>query len=106
MSLRVRERTKCIPAAAALAGMRRNVDATTLDGLRTRQAQFAALFVDVRPGDRYALTCLPGGGTEPSLNGHALGTIPGADFAAALFAIWLGAQPLDGDLKRALLAAR
>ena len=91
---------------ATLEGMRRNVDAATLEALRPRLAQFAALFVDVRPGDRYALTYLPGVGTQLSLNGRALGIIPGADFAAALFAIWLGPQPLDGDLKRALLAGR
>lgn len=87
-------------------GMRRNVDAATLSALEPRLERFAALFVDVRPGDRYALTYLPGVGTELSLNGRPLGTIPGADFAAALFAIWLGPDPLDGDLKRSLLARR
>jgi hypothetical protein len=88
------------------AGMRRNVDAATLESLRSRLEQFAALFVDVRPGDRYALTYLPDVGTEVSLNGRPLGTVAGADFAAALFAIWLGPQPLDERLKQALLARR
>lgn len=87
-------------------GMARNVDAATLAGLRPRLDRFAALFQDVTPGDRYALTYLPGVGTEVSFNGVAKGTIEGADFAAALFAIWLGPQPLDGDLKAALLARR
>lgn len=87
-------------------GMARNVDAATLAGLRPRLARFAALFQDVAPGDRYALTYLPGVGTEVSFNGVGKGTIDGADFAAALFAIWLGSQPLDGDLKAALLARR
>jgi len=91
---------------ATIEGMRRNVDAATLEALRPRLERFAALFVDVRPGDRYALTYLPGIGTELALNGRPLGTIPGPDFAAALFAIWLGPQPLDADLKRALLARR
>lgn len=87
-------------------GMRRNVDAATLAALQPRLDRFAALFVDVQPGDRYALTYLPGLGTELALNGRPLGTIPGADFAAALFAIWLGPHPLDRDLKQALLARR
>lgn len=87
-------------------GMRRNVDAATLERLRPRLEQFAKLFVDVQPGDRYALTYLPGRGTEVSHNGRPLGTVPGADFAAALFSIWLGPQPLDERLKQALLARR
>lgn len=87
-------------------GMRRNVDAATLAALEPRLARFAALFVDVEPGDRYALTYLPGRGTEVTLNGRPLGTIEGADFAAALFAIWLGPHPLDERLKTALLAGR
>jgi len=89
-----------------LEGMRRNVDAATLERLQPRLERFAALFVDVRPGDRYALTYLPGRGTELSLNGRPMGTIEGADFAAALFAIWLGPEPLDGNLKAALLAGQ
>ena len=38
-----------------------------------------------------------------AINGRALGVIPGADFAAAIFSIWLGEQPLDAALKSALL---
>jgi hypothetical protein len=91
---------------ATLDGMRRNVDGETLAALGPRLERFAALFVDVRPGDRYALTYLPGVGTELSLNGRPLGTVEGADFAAALFSIWLGPNPLDDNLKRALLASR
>lgn len=87
-------------------GMRRNVDAATLAALRPRLEQFSRLFVDVQPGDRYALTYLPGVGTEVSMNGRPLGTVAGADFAAALFAIWLGPQPLDERLKQSLLARR
>jgi hypothetical protein len=32
--------------------------------------------------------------------------IEGADFSSALFAIWLGEQPLDESLRRQLLASR
>lgn len=89
-----------------LEGIARNVDAATLERLRPRIARFGALFQDVKPGDRYALTYLPGRGTEVTLNGRPLGTVEGADFANALFAVWLGSAPLDEDLKTALLASR
>jgi len=87
-----------------LEGISRNVDAATLERLRPRIERFAGLFVDVKPGDRYALTYVPGRGTEVSLNGRPLGSVEGADFAAALFAVWLGPDPLDADLKASLLA--
>jgi hypothetical protein len=56
----------------------------------------------VKPGDRYALTYVPGVGTELALNGTTLGTVEGADFAAAVFAIWLGPQAIDESLKTQL----
>ena len=61
------------------------------------------MYVDVKPGDRYALTYVPGVGTELAFNGKPRGVIEGADFAAAYFAIWLGPQPLDNSLKEKLL---
>ena len=60
-------------------------------------------YVDVRPGDSYALTYWPGRGTELSLNGRVQVTIPGARFAALMFSIWLGKDPLDADLRDVLL---
>ncbi len=80
-----------------------NVDAETLTRLRPQLDQIRALYENVRPGDRYALTYVPGRGTELALNGKPKGTIPGADFARAYFAIWLGAKPIDADLKKQLL---
>ena len=80
-----------------------NVDAKTLAALRPRIDQLNALYRDVNEGDRYALTYLPGEGTELALNGRPLGRVAGADFAAALFAVWLGDSPVDEDLKRSLL---
>ena len=40
---------------------------------------------------------------ELAYNGQPLGSIPGAEFARAMFAIWLGAKPLDEALKTQLL---
>ena len=63
-----------------------------------------ALYRDVKPGDRYSLTYLPGRGTELALNGEPLGLIAGSDFASAYFSIWLGPKPLDAALKAQLLS--
>jgi hypothetical protein len=90
-------------ARATQEGIARNVDAGRLEALRERIEQLNALYADVEPGDRYALTYLPGRGTELSLNGRVRGSIPGADFSAAVFSIWLGEAPLDDSLKDALL---
>jgi len=38
-----------------------------------------------------------------ALNGRALGSVEGADFASALFSIWLGKHPFDASLKQQLL---
>ena len=82
----------------------RNVDPDTLARLRPRLEQINALYETVNPGDRYALTYVPGLGTELALNGRSKGVIPGADFAAAYFRIWLGDQPIDAALRDQLLA--
>jgi hypothetical protein len=84
-------------------GIAANVSVETVAALRPRIAKLNALYRDVKPGDRYALTYLPGVGTELALNGSPLGTIEGADFAAAVFAIWLGPKALDASLKAQLL---
>ncbi len=83
-----------------------NVSAETLQPLRSRLERLHALYEDVKPGDRYSLTYIPGRGTELALNGTPKGVIEGADFAAAYFAIWLGHNPLDRSLRDQLLGER
>lgn len=61
------------------------------------------LFTDVREGDEIILDYTPGQGTRVSIAGKDLGTIDGADFNRALLSIWLGANPVDEDLREALL---
>lgn len=80
-----------------------NVDAETFARLRPRIDELNALYRDVEAGDRYALTYVPGEGTELSYNGKPLGRVEGAEFGAAMFAIWLGPAPVDERLKRELL---
>jgi hypothetical protein len=64
-----------------------------------------ALYSDVQPGDRYSLTYIPGRGTELALNGEPIGMIQGADFAAAIYAMWLGEKPMNKSFKRQLMGS-
>lgn len=88
---------------ATYKGLSKNLDAAAIERLRPRIDYHNSLYVDVRPGDRYALTYAPGVGTELSLNGKPIGVIEGADFAAAIFSLWLGENPYDRQFKNALL---
>ena len=79
------------------------VSADQVNGLQSRIDDLSALYRDVKPGDRYALTYIPDKGTTLSLNGKSLGSIPGDDFARAVFAIWLGDNPIDQKFRDQLL---
>ena len=81
----------------------RNVKAETLVSLRERLELINRAYRDVREGDRYTLTYAPGKGTTLRLNGSPLVTIPGHDFAAAYFRIWLGDDPISESMRDALL---
>jgi hypothetical protein len=83
-----------------------NVPQATIARLRSRIDLMHRLYENVKPGDRYALTYLPGVGTELALNGQQKGIVEGADFAAAYFAIWLGPDPINQPLKDGLLSRR
>ncbi|MGQ0811309.1 MAG: chalcone isomerase family protein [Nitrospiraceae bacterium] len=83
-----------------------NVSQDAIAALRLRLDRLHRLYEDVKPGDRYALTYLPGVGTELALNGHRKGVVEGADFAAAYFAIWLGPDPINDALKDGLMNRR
>lgn len=83
--------------------VRLNVSPAEYALLEPRIDALNRLYRDVAPGDRYALTYVPGVGTTLAKNGLPLGTVPGAELGRALFAIWLGEVPVDESLKQALL---
>ena len=56
-----------------------------------------------KTGDTIVLDYLPGAGTRVVVNGETRGAIPGEDFNRALLRIWLGEQPADAALKKAML---
>ena len=57
---------------------------------------------DVVPGDRYLLSW-NGEQLRLALNGEVLFEEESADFASAMFSIWLGERPLDDNFRDALL---
>ena len=79
--------------------LKRNVDDGTFVTLLPRLDRINAWYRDVKPGDRYSLTYLPGVGTQLALNGTEIGVIDGADFGKAYFQIWLGDKPIDADFR-------
>ena len=81
----------------------KNVDPVTLERLRPKIEYHNALYEDVKPGDRYSLTYIPGKGTELALNGVPKGIVEGSEFADALFSVWFGPNPIDKSFKKQLL---
>jgi hypothetical protein len=84
-------------------GFRANNDQEVLDTIEPRLNRFIELLPAAEAGDTFTLEYLPGEGTEVRINGGAAGTIAGGVFLRALLAVWLGPQPADAGLKKALL---
>lgn len=92
-------------AAATIEGISANVSESEFAALESTIEHFNSHYEDIEPGDRYALT-FANGATELAKNGRTLGAIEGTGFARAIFAIWLGEEPLSRNLKSALLGAQ
>ncbi len=60
---------------------------------------------EVTAGTVIQLNYLPGIGTRVSVNDRFLGTIQGEAFNRVMLRIWLGNDPAEGSLKRALLGS-
>lgn len=82
--------------------MAQNVGQTETDRLKPQLAEFNKLYRDVLENQRYTISYIPGKGTELSLEGESLGWMPGFEFAAAYFSIWLGPNPVSEKLKEGL----
>ncbi len=91
---------------AAAPFLKDNLSPEEYKRIAERAAQLGGLYRDVEPGDRYALTFIPGRGTELALNGAPLGMIEGDDFASSYFRIWLGEKPIDKRFRDQLLTPR
>ncbi len=85
-------------------GFERNSKAE-MPKLKARLDKLAAMIPDLVKGDEIVLTYVPGKGTIVTAKGTEKGTIEGKDFADALFSVWLGLNPVQEDLKKALLGS-
>ena len=131
IGLYVPQKKTAAPELVGLAGpkriaihMLRNVDAQTFtdalaDGIRDnhgeaetkalepRLKQLGAIMAEMKEakeGMRITLDWVPASGTVVTVNGKpAGGPITGEDFYRALLRIWLGDNPVQADLKKALL---
>ena len=94
-------------AEALTDGMKNNASEAEMKALEPRLKQLVAIMVEVKEakkGQRITLDWLPAGGTQVAVDGKAAGApIQGEDFYRALLKIWLGDNPVQADLKKALL---
>jgi len=71
--------------------------------LKDRLKKLESWIPDVDTGDSIVMTYVPGKGTIVSARVSEKGVIEGKDFNDALLAVWLGANPVQDDLKAKLL---
>jgi len=84
-------------------GFRNNLTIEEQDALHSRIDRFCDLFGDTSRGETYTFDYIPGLGTQVYQNGRIRTTIEGDDFMRALMLIWLGKEPAQESLKRAML---
>jgi len=77
--------------------------AADLPKLQERLNKFIAMLPDLKEKDQLVFTYVPGKGL--TVSGATSGTLEGKDFADALFAVWLGKNPVDDGLKKQMLGA-
>jgi hypothetical protein len=80
-----------------------NNSGAELPALKERLERFNSWWPAMKSGDEAMMTYVPGTGTTLEVNGKALGTIPGRDFARALQNVWVGPKPPDSNLKEGVL---
>lgn len=71
---------------------------------KARVDQFVGYFGDIAKGQDAVIRWAPGGTLETTVAGAAKAPIADKNFAAAVFAIWLGEKPIQADIKRDLVA--
>lgn len=105
----VREVTAQALVHALYEGLRDNTSEAEFRSLKPAADALSAMILPfklARPGDVVALDYLTTSGSHVVVNGQRSEKgVPGHDLFAALLRIWIGENPVDKDLKRALLGA-
>ena len=91
-------------------GIKDNHSEAEAKALEPRVKLLAAIMAEMKEakkGMRITLDWVPATGTRVTVDGKAAGlAIPGEDFYRALLRIWLGDNPVQVDLKKALLGEK
>jgi hypothetical protein len=82
--------------------MAQNVGEEKARSLIPELEKFNSLYRDVKAGQRYVFTYVPGQGLEMTLDGEVLGKVAGEEFASAYMSIWLGPKPVSRGLQEGL----
>ena len=83
-------------------GFEKNAGAAGLAPLQERLNKFTEKITDVKKGASLVIQYVPGKGTVVD-GGKDTYVAEGKDFADALFNVWLGAKPVDDNLKKGML---
>lgn len=84
-------------------GFKNNLSDKEFNDIKPRLTAFNNLFITVKKGDIINLNLIPTTGTTVVINNKTMGTIEGDDFYIALLKVWLGNEPVDSNLKSAML---
>ena len=85
-------------------GFEKNSSAT-LPALQERLTKFTEKIADIKKDATLVIQYVPGKGTVIE-GGKDTYVAEGKDFADALFSVWLGAKPVDDNLKKGMLGGK
>lgn len=87
-------------------GVLANSTAAEAQNFQPRIDQLNGMMRDMRPNDVLRLEMPANGETRVFINDTLRGSVMGADFQRALLRVWLGPEPADASLKRAVLGEK
>jgi hypothetical protein len=91
--------------AFTIDSMKDNITDSEFENIMEKVAIMRDYFVDLKPGDRFSLTYIPGVGTKFAHNNELVGVIEGKEFAKAIFSVWVGERPFDKKLRDQILGS-